>query len=182
MPRTPDRVSRLDARPRQERAHSQPTTGTSSGALLAWLAGRTPTPLLLHQFRLERQGAGRRPRTIEVDFTAAFGFFGWLHQEGPAQGLPRPGSVTLPSLDDAQRAKPTDDEVTALFAAAAGMPQHTDRKRYLRGRALCILSSCLALAGLRRGELLALNVPDVLVPTWTPGTSTCGSGKARSRG
>ena len=127
---------------------------------LDWLGEREPTPAVLHAYRLHRQTTqGRRPRTIRVDFTAIFGFFAFLERHG-ARGLPRRGCIRLPQLDDAQRESPTAREVEAMFASCARMPQNTERRRYLRGRALGVLT-LLAYAGLRHSELLALNVSDV---------------------
>lgn len=131
---------------------------------LEWLGDRPVTRQTLQGYRLHRQGEGRRPRTIRCDFTAIFAFFAWLEANGYAEDLPRRGAIVLPRMDEAQRETPTDDEVARFFAEAMRMPAHTERKKYLRGRALAIVT-ILAFAGLRRAELLALNVSDIQTDT-----------------
>ena len=127
----------------------------------AWAGDRPITGELLNEYKLHRQaGEGRRPRTVRGDFAALWSFLDWLEDQGLATDLPRKGCVKMPRLDSAQRIIPTGAQVSQLFKAAERMPGHTPRKRYLRGRALAILT-LLADCGLRRGELLALNVGDI---------------------
>ena len=129
---------------------------------LEWLGDRPPTPEILFAYRMERQRAGRAPATIRVDFAGIYDFFSYLRrQKLVAMELPRAGDVALPSRPSgSSRPRLSDRDVAALFVAAERMPAHTDRKRYLRGRALCILA-LLAGAGLRRAELLGLRVSHV---------------------
>ena len=129
-------------------------------AFCRWLEDRHPTEQLLHQYRLFRQLEGKRPRTMRCDFSAIWAFFEWLTKTGRAADLPKRGSVKLPTMDDVQRARFNESDVAKLVEAAEKMPQHTDRKRFLRGRALGLLA-VMAGAGLRRAEALALDVQDI---------------------
>lgn len=145
-----------------------------------WLGDRPVTRQTLQGYRLYRQSEGRRPRTIRVDFTALFAFLAWVEAAGYATDLPKRGSIVLPRMDEAVREVPTDDEVERMFVEAMRLPAHTARRRFLRGRTLALLS-CLAFCGLRRAELLALNVKDIQRDT-TPWKISvrCGKG-AQSR-
>jgi len=130
---------------------------------LRWLdeqPEREVTASLMYAYRIARQREGRRPRTIRGDFTAIYDFFRYLERTGAATGLPRIGDVQLPRLDKALRQRFTGAEAMGLIEAAERMPAHTLRKRYLRGRALCIIGILIG-AGLRRAELLALNISDI---------------------
>jgi site-specific recombinase XerD len=132
------------------------------GQFVTWLDGRTPTRQDLYAYRIFRQEQGKRPRTIRVDLTAIYAFFEWLEKDGWANpgSLPKRGCITLPRMDRALRESPTQAEVDRMFQAIHGMARHTLHRSFLRERARAIFT-LLLYAGLRRAELLALDVRDI---------------------
>lgn len=126
-----------------------------------WLNGRPITLAVLAQYRDTLLTEGRRPRTVRVTFTALFSFFAFLERAGHCSGLPHQGVLKLPRMDRPQRDVPTPAEMEALFDAARHrMRTRTLSQRFQRARTLAVLT-VLDYAGVRRGELLALNVDDL---------------------
>jgi site-specific recombinase XerD len=134
--------------------------------LRLFLGDRKPTAELLYAFARERMEEGTMPRTLRVDFSAIYSFFDWLKANRKVRGLPKRGDVKLPQPQTGQRVEAQDGDLNALLTAALAMPQATLRQRYLRGRAIGIVA-LLAGAGLRREELLDLNVSDIKTE-WSP--------------
>jgi len=138
---------------------------------LEWLAGREVTLRLLYEYRdylqkdkikPHRADRGCRPRTVRAAFSALRGFFRYLESQG-RKDLPDVAAVAMPRLDTAVRAVPSSEEVRALFAAAEHAGAHARcplYRSYLRLRALAVLSLAAG-CGLRRAEILALDVTDL---------------------
>lgn len=141
---------------------------------------RKPTEETLNQFALARKQAGIKPRTLRVDFSAAYGFFDFLRAKKLAKGLPKRGIVKLPTPDKSQRVEAQDGDLNALLAAALAMPEYTLRQRYLRGRAVCCVA-VLAGSGLRREEFLDLDLEDIQ-REWSPWRINVRCGKGAQPG
>lgn len=122
-----------------------------------WLGDRRVSDTALNAYR-EHLQRDRRPRTIRRAFTAIAQFLAWAREQG--ESVPNGRGVWLPPLDEPLRDVPSDDDVSALFRAAAGMEGYSRQQRFERARALAVLSLA-ADCGLRRGEILALDRADV---------------------
>jgi site-specific recombinase XerD len=130
---------------------------------LAWLEAQDllPTIAAVNRYRTHLQGELElRPRSIWLAFTAIFSFYRWCEARAGVIGLPKSDAIDLPRKDAPQRTMPTLEEIEAVFDAARRMPRQTPRKVYLRHRALLVLM-LFRHAGLRRGELLDLNVSHI---------------------
>jgi site-specific recombinase XerD len=125
----------------------------------AWLAGRKPTNELLNVYCREMQERGLRPRTIRVAFTALKSFRDYMVARGRT-GLPDFQGLKLPRLDPPQRETPTEADLAAIWKGAREMPEHSARAKWLRSRTLAVLA-LFNYAGLRRSELLSLNLDDI---------------------
>ena len=102
------------------------------------------------------QPRGVQPATWARRLTAVRRFAYWLSAFDPRTEVPPQRILHAPH----QRPKPyifSDQEVEHLMAEAARLPSATG----LRARTLATMIGLLAASGLRPGEALALNVPDV---------------------
>jgi len=133
------------------------------GILLRWLTvhlGAEPgvtdvTADRCREWLVTRQRAGARPRTLYCAVNSVRAFGRYLHERGL---LPdNPGmALRLPKLDDPVQKSCTEAQKSALMdAAQRRLSSPTDR-----AQATAILSTFLH-AGLRRFELVALNVGDL---------------------
>lgn len=143
-----------------------------------WVGDREITPELLNEFREWLQfeapnkqgGRGQKPRSLKQAFTALGCFFDWLEKHHGLQ-LADPRKVRRPRVnrnDHGGTHVPTDEEVEALFAAAAALPTWTLNERLYRAQALVSLSLAADCA-LRRCEILHLDRSDLVTEgdTWT---------------
>jgi site-specific recombinase XerD len=112
------------------------------------------TPQLLRRYHFAVVGQNLRPRTIRSKLNALRALFGYLAHQGIIAENPVL-AVKLPKLDAAQRLLVSDDDLQKLLAAAER--QRTDF-RCVRDRAIL---SVLIFCGLRRGELINLEVPHI---------------------
>jgi site-specific recombinase XerD len=131
---------------------------------LRWLAYRHPkerlTKGILRAFGAELKDQALRPSTQHGYAAALSQFFLYLRDEQGVSGLPDANALGVDPPDPPERISPSREEVQALLRTARQMPAHTIRSAYERGRALCIVGlACLA--GLRRGEILKLELRDV---------------------
>lgn len=127
---------------------------------LAWLGDDELTQGSLTDYRRHMQDRGLRPRTVRVAFTAIRSYFDYLRLEEQVADLPDARAVKLPRMDPPQREVPTDEELGRIWNAVGSMPKHTARARFLHARTVLILS-IFAYTGLRRSEMLSLDVGDV---------------------
>lgn len=158
------------------RANGHPQTtchtyGMACALFLAWRESQEGPPEVdkgllnryveyLRRDRITRTGQGLRPRTIRCQLTAILQFCRWLEDQGHAEGLPLRRQVRLPGLDEAQRNTPTEAEMRRVWEWLERLPQGTAHRRFVRQRSIAVVG-LLAYAGLRRAELLALNVTDL---------------------
>jgi integrase len=125
-----------------------------------WLRGRPPSRGMLMEYRDFLMGRGLRPRTVRQAWHALASFFGYLEEELEQEGLPDVRAIRLPGDDEPRRSTPTEAEVERLERAARRMPAHTPAAAFRRGKAITMVM-LLRHAGLRRSELLGLDVGDI---------------------
>ena len=152
---------------RHELGHSQATYYSYIASLkqfARWLeaGGHTDpavgaiTPALLRRYYHTLSRTGLRPRTIRGKLNALRALFGYLAAQGVIPENPTL-TINMPKLDAAQRLLVSDDDLEKLLEAAER--QRTDF-RCVRDRAMLAV---LIFGGLRRAELLGLEVPHLNV-------------------
>jgi integrase len=107
------------------------------------------------------QDEGSRPRTLNSYLVTARMFCRFLKATGRMENPPNLAEVKRPRFDPPQRYAVSDEEMAALFKAAAGLPRSTPGRRFQNATLQAILA-ILAYTGIRRKELLSLNLDDIL--------------------
>jgi integrase/recombinase XerC len=152
-------------KPRPVRPSTVKTYKSDLSQFCAWLDDRRPTDQLLNDYRAHLQKT-KRPRSIKRAFCAMASLFDWLKAEHRLK-LPRAREVWTPPFDEPLLDLASDEDVAALFQAAATMEDYSLPDRLVRGRAL-VMISLAADCGMRPGDILALNVGDVKATSQPP--------------
>ncbi len=129
---------------------------------LTWSQGQPATPELLRQYGRHLKTTAFRPRTRNVDKWALNAWFKFLKERRKLRKLPDLAAMDTGRLDQPAVRWATEEELRLLWKTARALPQHTLRDRFRRGRALVVLA-ILSYGGLRRSEMLGVDLSDVLL-------------------
>ncbi len=128
-------------------------------ALLAHLDGAAVTNPAVLAWLDTLQQRGIRPRTLTVHLAAIRAYAEYL-EVTTGSGIPGLEAIRRPRLDAAVRAVPDTASVHHLLASVETLPVARPPDTCTRSRARIVLY-LLAYSGLRRAELLDLNVADI---------------------
>ena len=145
-------------------------------AWLAWSAGRPVTDALLREYGRHIKTRGLRPRTRRVIQAALRVWFDWLVEQKLMKKAPGSHALDVGRLDPPQQALASQAQIARMWAAADSLPRHNLRARFYRARTLAVLALACN-AGLRRSEILGLNVSDINQQTTPWAVNICRGSK-----